>query len=177
MLKEEQVVSIKKLSNCYLKLISLVRYTFDNKNDNEFHKIFSNVKKIENFNEKLLYLFCVYVINSDEDVIKVLTDTGILSNKIIEEATNNGIKEMDINSSILRNYLRVNCVVDINDMDTILEIISEAYALDNVSEESCVDYNLRHLKSEKTSDLDSNNKMLGKKRRRKILYEKYQGRQ
>ena len=84
MLKEEQVVSIKKLSNCYLKLISLVRYTFDNKNDNEFHKIFSNVKKIENFNEKLLYLFCVYVINSDEDVIKVLTDTGILSNKIIE---------------------------------------------------------------------------------------------
>ena len=46
MLKEEQVVSIKKLSNCYLKLISLVRYTFDNKNDNEFHKIFSNVKKI-----------------------------------------------------------------------------------------------------------------------------------
>ena len=182
MLTDEQVISVKRINDIYLKMISIVRFTYDN-NDNmeELSKIFSNLYKISSLDEKIIYLLIVYIVNSEEDIIDILNETEALKDGVISEAINNGIKEFEISSEIVKDYLNNNCYIDINDVDTFTYIIDKIYNETKRNDEidvkeenkSCVDYNLNHLESENVNGIKSRNKNLSKKIRRKILYEKY----
>ena len=171
MLTDEQVISVKRLRDSYLKLIELVRLTACD--TMEMHMVFRDIHKINNFNEKILYLLFVYIKNSEEDIIDIIEDTEIISNPIVCNFLQNGIRIDEINSDILKEYLiNYGGLTDAVDFDEIDKI-----ADDETIENCIVDYNLRHLEKENIKSVENRNKKLKRKIRRKTLYDKYQGRQ
>lgn len=106
MLSDEEIISVKRINDCYLKLIEIVRLTY-NKSDNvnEMYKVFRDIYQINNYDEKILYLLIVYIVNSNDNIIDILNYTGIINNHVVSDAFIGGIKLDEINSSILKNYL------------------------------------------------------------------------
>ena len=53
MLSDEEIISVKRINDCYLKLIEIVRLTY-NKSDNvnEMYKVFRDIYQINNYDEK-----------------------------------------------------------------------------------------------------------------------------
>ena len=123
MLTDEQVISIKRLRDSYLKLIELVILTACD--TMEMHMVFRDIHKINNFNEKILYLLFVYIKNSEEDIIDIIEDTEIISNPIVCNFLQNGIRIDEINSDILKEYLinygGLTDAVDFDEIDKIAD--------------------------------------------------------
>lgn len=181
MLNDEEIISVKRVKDCYLKLIEIVRLTY-NKSDNvnEVYKVFRDIHKINNYDEKMLYLLCVYIVNSKDDTIEILNYTDISSNHVISDALINGIKLNEINSSVLKDYLESNGIVGIS----IIDIISLIESLDKrnntvnneIISKNTIDFNINHLEKENIKLVEDRNNNLKRKIRRKILYDKYQRR-
>ena len=176
MLSDEEIISVKRINDCYLKLIEIVRLTY-NKGDNatEVYKVFRDIYQINNYDEKILYLLIVYIVNSNDNIIDILNYTGIITNNVVSDAFINGIKLDEINSSILKNYLIANGNIDI------ISLIESLDKKDSITKgdvicENTVDYNINHLEKENVKLVEDRNKYLKRKIRRKILYDKYQGR-
>ena len=114
MLSDEEIISVKRINDCYLKLIEIVRLTY-NKSDNvnEMYKVFRDIYQINNYDEKILYLLIVYIVNSNDNIIDILNYTGIINNHVVSDAFIGGIKLDEINSSILKNYLIANGNIDV----------------------------------------------------------------
>ena len=75
MLTDEDVIRIKRIKDCFTKLIELNRTNFIiNNKSREMHKVFGNIYTITNMEEKIIYLLCVYAVNSDENVMVILND-------------------------------------------------------------------------------------------------------
>lgn len=181
MLNDEEIISVKRIRDCYLKLIEIVRLTYLNSdNIREMYKVFSDIHRINNFDEKMLYLLCVYVVNSKDDTIEILNYTEISSNHVVSDAIINGIKLDELNSSILKDYLESNGIVCISFIDIIslIESLDKRNYITN-SETipgNTVDYNINHLDNVNIKLVEDRNNNLKRKIRRKILYDKYQGR-
>lgn len=176
MLSDEEIISVKRINDCYLKLIEIVRLTY-NKSDNvnEMYKVFRDIYQINNYDEKILYLLIVYIVNSNDNIIDILNYTGIINNHVVSDAFIGGIKLDEINSSILKNYLIANGNIDV------ISLIESLDKKENINKdgaicESIVDYNINHLEKENVKLFDKRNKSLKRKIERKILYDKYQGR-
>ena len=181
MLNDEEIISVKRIRDCYLKLIEIVRLTYNKSdNPNEVYKVFRDIYKINNYDEKMLYLLFVYIVNSKDDTIDILNYTDISSNHVISDALINGIKLNEINSSVLKDYLESNGIVGIS----IIDIVSLIESLDKrnntnsneIMNDSTIDYNINHLGSINVKLVEDRNNNLKRKIRRKILYDKYQGR-
>ena len=178
MLTDEDVIRIKRINDCFTKLIELNRINFINVNKSrEMHKVFGDIYLVTNMDEKIIYLLCVYIVNCDENMMAILNDTGILDNELVSSIIKNGIKVNEIISPVLKEYINNNL------SENIISIIEnlDKKLKDNENHNSDeyktkVDYNLHHLKSDNVNDIESNNKKLSRKIRRKILYDKYQGR-
>lgn len=178
MLTDEDVIRIRRINDCFTKLIELNRINFINVNKSrEMHKVFGDIYLVTNMDEKIIYLLCVYIVNCDENMMAILNDTGILDNELVSSIIKNGIKVNEIISTVLKEYINNNL------SENIISIIEnlDKKLKDNENHNSDeyktkVDYNLHHLKSDNVNDIESNNKKLSKKIRRKILYDKYQGR-
>ena len=178
MLTDEDVIRIKRIKDCFTKLIELNRINFINVNKSrEMHKVFGDIYLVTNMDEKIIYLLCVYIVNCDENMMVILNDTGILDNELVSSIIKNGIKVNEIISPVLKEYINNNL------SENIISIIEnlDKRLKDNENHNSDeyktkVDYNLHHLKSDNVNDIEGNNKKLSKKIRRKILYDKYQGR-
>ena len=178
MLTDEDVIRIKRINDCFTKLIELNRINFINVNKSrEMHKVFGDIYLVTNMDEKIIYLLCVYIVNCDENMMAILNDTGILDNELVSSIIKNGIKVNEIISPVLKEYINnntsENIISVIENLDKRLKD-NENYNSDEYKTK--VDYNLHHLKSDNVNDIESNNKKLSKKIRRKILYDKYQGR-
>ena len=178
MLTDEDVIRIRRINDCFTKLIELNRINFINVNKSrEMHKVFGDIYLVTNMDEKIIYLLCVYIVNCDENMMAILNDTGILDNELVSSIIKNGIKVNEIISPVLKEYinnnLSENIISIIENLDKKLKD-NEKYNSDEYKTK--VDYNLHHLKSDNVNDIESNNKKLSKKIRRKILYDKYQGR-
>lgn len=179
MLTDEQVISVKRVRDGYLKLIELVRLTC--KDTMEMYMVFRDIYKINSFNEKILYLLFVYIKNSDEDIMSIMEDTDIISNHIVYEFLENGIRMDELNNEILKEYLithgGLTSAIDLEKLDEI-EKDSDEEIIEEENKKKCsVDYNLRHLDKENIKEIESRNQKMKKKIRRKTLYDKYQGRQ
>lgn len=183
MLTDEQVISVKRERDRYLKMIQLVRLTCNG--TREMYEVFRDIHKINNFNEKILYLLFVYIKNSDEDIMSIIEDTDIISNSVVYNFLENGIRIDELNSDILKNYLMTHggltSTIDLEKLDDIeKDIDNAAFDEENIEGENkknCyVDYNLRHLDKENIKEIESRNQKMKKKIRRKTLYDKYQGR-
>lgn len=171
MLTDEQVIRIRRNNDYLLKLIDLVRLTC--KEDYAFI-IFRNLNKIESMEEKILYLLFIFINNCDENYLEILIDTEIVFNDTVNNFLNNGIIINEINSDIVKNYLNANTQVDV--VDSINNINDNLKKKDNKkNNDTCVDYNLKHLEKESFKDIELRNMKMKRKIRRKILYEKYQG--
>lgn len=176
MLSDEEIISVKRIDDCYLKLIEIVRLTYNkSQNINEMYKVFRDIYNINKYNEKIIYLLLVYIVNSQDNTIEILNYTGISSNHVVSDALINGINLNEINSLILKEYLLNNSHIDI------ISLIENLDKKNNqVSEfmmpKSIVDCNINHLEKESVKLFDERNKSLKKKIRRRILYDKYQGR-
>ena len=178
MLTDEDVIRIKRIKDCFTKLIELNRTNFIiNNKSREMHKVFGDIYLVTNMDEKIIYLLCVYIVNCDENMMAILNDTGILDNELVSSIIKNGIKVNEIISPVLKEYINNNL------SENIISIIEnlDKKLKDNENHNSDeyktkVDYNLHHLKSDNVNDIEGNNKKLSKKIRRKILYDKYQGR-
>ena len=172
MLTDEQVISVKRIRDGYLKLIELVRLTCNG--TKEMYKVFRDIHKINSFNEKILYLLFVYIKNSDEDIMDIIEDTEIISNSIVYEFLENGIRVDELNNDILKDYLMnyggLTQAIDFNELDNIENDVDESI------QNNSIDYNLSHLEKEDAKSCELKNQKLKKKLRRKILYDKYQGR-
>lgn len=172
MLKDEEVISIRRIGDCCLKLIELVRLTCDEK---ENCTIFRNLHKIDSMDEKILYLLFVYINNSNENIVSILNDTGINSNDVVNNFLENGINVDELNSDIVKNYLINNSSLSI--IDIINKLSDMTVSVNQNYESSFVDYNISHLENENIKDMSIRNMQMKKKIRRKTLYDKYQGRQ
>lgn len=172
MLKDEEVISIRRIGDCCLKLIELVRLTCDEK---ENCIIFRNLHKIDNMDEKIIYLLFVYINNSNENIVSILNDTGINSNDVVNNFLENGINVDELNSDIVKNYLINNSSLSI--IDIINKLSDMTVSVNQNYESSFVDYNISHLENENIKDMSIRNMQMKKKIRRKTLYDKYQGRQ
>ena len=178
MLTDEDVIRIRRINDCFTKLIELNRINFINVNKSrEMHKVFGDIYLVTNMDEKIIYLLCVYIVNCDENMMAILNDTGILDNELVSSIIKNGIKVNEIISPVLKEYINNNL------SENIISIIEnlDKRLKDNENHNSDeyktkVDYNLHHLKSDNVNDIEGNNKKLSRKIRRKILYDKYQGR-
>ena len=184
MLTDEQVISVKRVRDGYLKLIELVRLTC--KDTMEMYMVFRDIYKINSFNEKILYLLFVYIKNSDEDIMSIMEDTDIISNPIVYEFLENGIRMDELNNDILKDYLitygGLTSTIDLEKLDDIeKDIYNDDFDEENIEGENkkncSIDYNLRHLDKENIKKIESRNQKMKKKIRRKTLYDKYQGRQ
>ena len=176
MLSDEEIISVKRIDDCYLKLIEIVRLTYNkSQNINEMYKVFRDIYNINKYNEKIIYLLLVYIVNSQDNTIEILNYTGISSNHVVSDALINGINLNEINSLILKEYLLNNSHIDI------ISLIENLDKKNNqVSEfmmpKSTVECSINHLEKESVKLFDERNKSLKKKIRRRILYDKYQGR-
>ena len=176
MLNDEDVISIRRIKDCFTKLIELNRINFiKTNNTREMYNVFRDVYKITSMEEKIIYLLCVYAVNCDESIMIILNDTGILCNEIVSNILENGIRENEIISPILKDYIKNNtmdCLIEL------IEDINEKYInnkkKDNIVYENRVDYNISHLKRENIKNIEDRNQKLKRKIRRKILYDKYQ---
>ena len=176
MLSDEEIISVKRIDDCYLKLIEIVRLTYlKSDNVNEVYKIFRDIYKINNYDEKMLYLLCVYIVNSKDDTIDILNYTGISANHVVSDALINGINLNALNSSILKDYILNNSHIDIISLIESLDKRNDSNNEYLVSENKN-DCNINHLEKESVKLFDKRNKSLKKKIRRTILYDKYQGR-
>ena len=176
MLNDEDVISIIRIKDSFTKLIELNRINFIRTNNNrEMYNVFRDVYKITSMEEKIIYLLCVYAVNCDESIMIILNDTGILCNETVSNILENGIREREIVSPILKDYIKNNtmdCLIEL------IEDINEKYInnkkKDNIVYENRVDYNISHLKRENIKNIEDRNQKLKRKIRRKILYDKYQ---
>ena len=179
MLTDEDVIRIKRIKDCFTKLIELNRTNFIINNKNrEMHKVFGDIYSITNMEEKIIYLLCVYAVNCDENVMVILNDTDILSNEIVSNVIKNGIKENEIISSVLREYIKDNTSKNIIDIieDENKRLIDDKKKNNSDDNKTKVDYNISHLECDDINMIEDRNKKLKRKIRRKILYDKYQGR-
>ena len=178
MLTDEEIISIKRISDCFTKLIELNRINLISTNNKfEMYKVFRDVNKITSMEEKIIYLLCVYAVNCDESMMIILNDTGILCDEIVSSVIKNGIRENEIISPVLKEYIKNNtsdCLIEL------IEDINNKYIDDKNQDNSVyvntVDYNISHLKKENIKAIENKNQKLKRKIRRKILYDKYQRR-
>ena len=178
MLTDEDVIRIKRINDCFTKLIELNRINFINVNKSrEMHKVFGDIYLVTNMDEKIIYLLCVYIVNCDENMMAILNDTGILDNELVSSIIKNGIKVNEIISPVLKEYINNNLSENIiNVIENLDKRLKDNENYNSDEYKTKVDYNLHHLKSDNVNDIEGNNKKLSKKIRRKILYDKYQGR-
>ena len=179
MLTDEDVIRIKRIKDCFTKLIELNRTNFIiNNKSREMHKVFGDIYSITNMEEKIIYLLCVYAVNCDENVMVILNDTDILSNEIVSNVIKNGIKENEIISPVLREYINDNASKSIIDIieDENKRLIDDKKKHNSDDNKTKVDYNISHLECDDINMIEDRNKKLKRKIRRKILYDKYQGR-
>ena len=171
MLTDEQIITIRRNNDIFLKLIDLVRLTCS---DKEISLVFSNIHKIRNKDEKILYLLFVYINNCDENYMVVLKDTKIIPNKIVDNFLENGVNVDNINSDILKEYLMLNTKLDVSIIIEQLSHEKSRVKNNKKYKKSCVDYNLNHLEKDNFRSVELRNLKLKRKIRRKILYDKYQ---
>ena len=179
MLTDEEIISIRRLKDCYTKLIELNRLNFiHNETSKEMYTVFRDVHKIIGMDEKILYLLFTYIVNSDEDVKIILKDTDIMTNDVVSNFFSRGISINELISPILKDYVNnhANKWFDIN--DSIIKISEDNNKdVDDINydiKRNIVDYNLRHLKKENIKGIELRNQKLKRKIRRKTLYDKYQ---
>ena len=175
MLRNEDVISVRRIKDSFTKLIELNRINFINTNNtSEMYKVFRDIYKITSMEEKIIYLLCVYAVNCDESIMIILNDTGILCDEIVSSVIKNGIRENEIISPVLKEYIKNNT------SDCLIELIEDIYNkyIDNKNQDNSVyvntvDYNISHLKKENIKAIENRNQKLKRKIRRKILYDKY----
>lgn len=179
MLTDEEIISIRRIKDCYMKLIELNRVNFiHNGNTKEMCTVFRDVHKIIGMDEKILYLLFTYIVNSDEDINIVLKDTDITINDVVSNFFSRGISINELISPILKDYVNnhANKWFDIN--DSIIKISEDNNKdVDDINydiKRNIVDYNFRHLKKENIKGIELRNQKLKRKIRRKTLYDKYQ---
>ena len=172
MLSNEDVISVRRINDSFTKLIELNRINFINTNNSyEMYKVFRDVYKINSMEEKIIYLLCVYVENCDEDMMIILNDTGLLADEVVCSVIENGIKENEIISSVLKEYIinhsSKSLLNIIENMNKQVLCEKEEY---NKKDKTYVDYNINHLESSNIKDAEDRNNNLKRKIRRKILY-------
>lgn len=182
MLTDEEIISIRRLKDCYTKLIELNRLNFiHNETSKEMYTVFRDVHKIIGMDEKILYLLFTYIVNSDEDVKIILKDTDIMTNDVVSNFFSRGISINELISPILKDYIN-NCSNKwFNIKDSVIRIsddnnkdVDDINCEKNDIKGNLVDYNLRHLKKENIKGIELRNQKLKRKIRRKTLYDKYQ---
>ena len=169
MLTDDEIISIKRINDCFTKLIELNRINFININKiREMYIVFRDVNKISSMEEKILYLLSVYAVNCDEYMMIDLKDTGILRNEIVSDAIKNGIKENEIISQVLKEYLKNNTSRNLIDAieDESKRLLDVKKEYNNEDYKTKVDYNISHLEFDNTKLVEcKNNKQKRKERK------------
>ena len=171
MLTDEEIINIKRINDCFTKLIELNRMNFISTNNNlEMYKVFRDINKITSMEEKIIYLLCVYAVNCDESMMIILNDTGILCDEIVSNVIKNGIRENEIISPVLKEYIKSytsRSLIDIIE-DENKKILDINKKYNDGKYKAKVDYNISHLECETIKLAQHQNNKLKRKVRKTV---------
>lgn len=119
----EQLEFMKKTENLYLKLVYLIKFTCLKQNDITLMcRIYKNVNKINNLEEKCIYLLETFLENS-------------ISSRLVT------LKYIGVSIELTQSVMEITQIFDA------IKGVDKIEVVDGIEEKKAnIDYNLRHLK-------------------------------